>query len=132
MIKQNTSSTHSLQSCAVCNVTWKEAPSDLLDMPLKWDLLQSVNTCLVLGFTLTSSLISSSVNIIPGPFFCRYAHSSSLPLYTSHLLTSLFFTPPLFLAAKVAISSVLQQLHLPVNSIICKHEKIPSQTFQPI
>ena len=27
---------------------------------------------------------------------------------------------------------MLQQLHLPVNSIICKHEKIPSQTFQPI
>ena len=26
----------------------------------------------------------------------------------------------------------LQQVHLPVNSIIGKHEKIPSKTFQPI
>ena len=28
--------------------------------------------------------------------------------------------------------NMLQQLHLPVNSIICKHEKMPSKTFQLI
>ena len=28
--------------------------------------------------------------------------------------------------------NMLQQLHLPVNSIIRKHEKIPTKTFQPI
>ena len=28
--------------------------------------------------------------------------------------------------------NMVQQLHLPVNSIICKHEKTPSRTFQPI
>ena len=28
--------------------------------------------------------------------------------------------------------NTLQQLHLPVNSFICKHEGIPSKTFQPI
>ena len=27
---------------------------------------------------------------------------------------------------------MIQQLHLAVNSIICKHEKTPSKNFQPI
>ena len=27
--------------------------------------------------------------------------------------------------------NMLQQLYLPQNSTICKHEKIPSKTFQP-
>ena len=43
-------------------------------------------------FYTASSLIYSSINIIPGPFFFRYAHSSSLPLHASHLLTSLSFS----------------------------------------
>ena len=28
--------------------------------------------------------------------------------------------------------NMLPQLHLPVNSVTCKNEKIPSKTFQPI
>ena len=28
-------------------------------------------------------------------------------------------------------ANMLQQLHHPVKTIICKHEKIPSNTFQP-
>ena len=52
----------------------------------------TVSQHLMLGFTLTSSLISSSVNIILGPFFCCLSHSSFLPLHASHLLTSLSFS----------------------------------------
>ena len=75
-------------------------------MPLKWDVLQSVNTCLMLGFTLTSSLISSLVIIIPGPFFAATPTlllSHSTPLISWRLS---LFLPNLFSISCCAFHSL--------------------------